>query len=285
MDGVKNISTSKILNKLQSSKTITEATCPCGSTNNHPIRIDCYQSSDNYQADSVDTIIENKIFKSNTPLKSNYRFRGLPFSAVFFCEICQCYWGLGFFFHKGFTYIHKATIEQGGDESYIAETPPSEYTDTIPFKILTRSFLHFAPIRKYPVIIGNTCSIGSFPEQSYYCANMFVENILRIKELNPEINFVKVKIFDNLCFVTDERILLEWRSSFTLVSDSYSFRTEIKALKKALDFAGVSHNNFICGCEKDHEYPLVRVPVHLSTGGNPLKTCVCKKCGRSWKWE
>ena len=90
----------------------------------------------------------------------------------------------------------------------------------------------------YPLSFGNYCGMGD-----YYCCNMWAENIREYRRLHPEIDKVEVAVFGNVCYVTDERIPLEWRNSFCLTG-SGGMKVEDK--KELLAFAKQSTEQQLC---------------------------------------
>ena len=99
--------------------------------------------------------------------------------------------------------------------------------EIVPFEVTFMSCVGIGS-KDYPVSFGNYCGLGK-----YYCVNMWAENIKMLNRIMPKFKEVEITVFDNLCFVTDENIPKEWRSSFCLTG---SGGTLSKYLKEALAF-------------------------------------------------
>jgi len=126
--------------------------------------------------------------------------------------------------------------------------------------------------KSYPLSFGNYCGLGQ-----YYCANMWAENIEEFKRRNPEITEVKVKVFDRICVVIDERIPKEWRNSFCLTGSGYH---KLKYLKPLLEYCNQPLDRYICGCETEDQTPSSMGSYNMKDN---FKTYTCTLCKRERK--
>ena len=146
--------------------------------------------------------------------------------------------------------------------------------EKVPFEVTFMSCVGIGS-KNYPLSFGNYCGLGK-----YYCVNMWAENIKVLNMLMPKFKEVEIAVFDNLCFVTDENVPKEWRSSFCLTG---SGGTLSKHLKEILEFAGKSFTNYICGCEKEDQSPSISQSysyIYPQTAKNH-----CDLCNRAWDIE
>jgi hypothetical protein len=150
----------------------------------------------------------------------------------------------------------------------------------IPFVVLMHSLVGIGS-RDYPLSFGNYCHIGEWnplrplESKAYYCVNMWAENINEFKRRNPEIKEVEVEVFEHLCVVVDERIPIEWRSSFCLTGSMGATR---ESLEKMFALLGKDTSEDICGCEKPDEKPCIGG--HGSMRGEFWNRCA--RCKREW---
>lgn len=148
---------------------------------------------------------------------------------------------------------------------------------TIRFQVGMTSCVGVNTTRPYPLTFGNYCSIGHCSTgNDYYCCNMWAENIDEFKRLHPEIVEIDVVIFGHICYIIDERIPLEWRSSFCLTG---SGGLKVEDMKELLAYAKQPVEDKICGCETKDMRPSI---IYSYSSNSRMREHTCSYCNRKW---
>lgn len=156
--------------------------------------------------------------------------------------------------------------------------------DVLPTKIKPvigrRSYVDFI-ISSYPSPYGNyfwfSCGL-----HSYYCVNMWAENIEEWMRLHPPEEKIKVEIINKThIFITDKRIEKDWLVPEGICLTDSSININIDGLKYLLDKVEKPYDNYICGCEKEEDYPNI-VQTFYESNSNKDDINYCKYCGRKW---